>query len=260
MKDKIKALFIDFDGTLFSHTQHDFPDTAIKAIDEARANGILVFLCTGRAKSEFKQFDLSRLNVDGMVLCNGQIVFDSQGNIIYENPIEGELKERILDIYINKKQPIYLANNEELILNFENETIRRVQNAVSSHIPPVKEYHGENFYMASAFYDNEEELAFLNAMKYQAEVTYWHVGAVDIVQKGGCKSNGIRKTLEVLNIPIEETIGFGDGDNDIDMLKHCGIGVAMGNAPDFVKEAADYITDDIDNDGLYKAFKLFDLI
>ena len=145
MKDVIKALFIDFDGTLFSHAQHGFPDSAIEAIDQARASGILVFLCTGRAKSEFKQFDLSRLNVDGMVLCNGQIVLDSRGNILYENPISGNLKQRILDIYINKKQPIYLANNEELILNFENETIRRVQNAVSSHIPPIKEYKRKSF-------------------------------------------------------------------------------------------------------------------
>ena len=260
MKDKIKVLFIDFDGTLFSHAIHDFPDSAIEAINQARANGILVFLCTGRAKAEFKQFDLSRLNVDGMVLCNGQIVLDNKGNIIYENPVEGRLKDRILDIFINKKLPIYMANNEELILNYENETIRRVQAAVSSQIPPVMEYHGEHFYMASAFYDNEEELAFLNDMKDDAEITNWHAGAVDIVPKGGCKSNGIIKTLEILKIPIEETIGFGDGDNDIDMLKHCGIGVAMGNAPDFVKEAADYVAEDIDNDGLYKAFKHFELI
>lgn len=260
MKNKIRALFIDFDGTLFSHTQHKFPNSAIQAINETRAKGITVFLCTGRAKSEFKQFDLSPLKVDGMVLCNGQIVLDSEDNIIFENPISGKLKERLIDIYESKKQPIYFANNEELILNFENETIRRVQNAVSSKIPPVKDYHGENFYMASAFYDNEDELAFLNNLKDEAEVTYWHVGAVDIVPKGSCKSYGIRKTLEILNIPIEETIGFGDGDNDIDMLQQCGIGVAMGNAADFVKEAADYVTDDIDDDGLYKAFKHFELI
>jgi hydroxymethylpyrimidine pyrophosphatase-like HAD family hydrolase len=67
MKTKIKALFIDFDGTLFSHAQHSFPDSAIKAIDQARANGLLVFLCTGRAKPEFEQFDMRKLNVDGMI-------------------------------------------------------------------------------------------------------------------------------------------------------------------------------------------------
>ena len=260
MKDKIKVLFIDFDGTLFSHSRHKIPDSALEAINLVRSNGILVFLCTGRAKSEFKQFDLSMLEVDGMVLCNGQIVLDNKGNILFENPIEGRLKDRIIEMYVTKKQPVYLANNEELMLNYENETIRRVQKAVSSQIPPVKEYSGEHFYMASAFYDNEDELAFLNDLKDDAEITYWHAGAVDIVPKGACKSNGILETLKLLNIPIEETIGFGDGDNDIDMLKHCGIGVAMGNSEDFIKEAADYVTDDIDSDGLYKAFKHFKLI
>lgn len=260
MKTKIKALFIDFDGTLFSHAQHAFPDSAIRAIDQARANGILVFLCTGRAKPELKQFDMRPLNVDGMVLCNGQVVLDHENRIIFDNPIKGTLKERLVDIFNNKKQPIYFANNEEMILNFRNEKIKAVQDAISSDIPPVKEYHGEDFYAASAFFSNEEELTRLNELKDEAEITHWHDGAVDIVPKGACKSYGIRKALEILNIPIEDTIGFGDGDNDIDMLKCCGIGVAMDNASDFVKEAADYITDHIDNDGLYKAFKHFKLI
>ncbi|MBO7677684.1 MAG: Cof-type HAD-IIB family hydrolase [Erysipelotrichaceae bacterium] len=260
MKTKIKALFIDFDGTLFSHAQHAFPDSAITAIDAARANDILVFLCTGRAKPELTQFDMTPLNIDGMVLCNGQVVLASDGRIIFDNPIKGSLKKRMVDVFVNRKLPIYFANNEELILNFENEKIRKVQDAISSHIPPIKEYHGEDFYMASAFYENDEELALLNSFKDEAEVTSWHDGAVDIVPIGACKSYGISKTLEILNIPIEETIGFGDGDNDIDMLKACGIGVAMDNAPDFVKEAADHVTDHIDEDGLYKAFKHFELI
>ncbi len=260
MKTKIKALFIDFDGTLFSHAQHSFPDSAIKAIDQARANGLLVFLCTGRAKPEFEQFDMRKLNVDGMILCNGQVVLDNDGRIIYDNPIKGSLKERLVDIFSNKKLPIYFANNNEMILNFKNETIQTIQDAISSQIPPIKEYHGEDFYAASAFYKNEKELALINSLKDEAEITCWHDGAVDVVPKGACKSNGLTKTLEILNIPIEETIGFGDGDNDIDMLKCCGIGVAMDNAPDFVKEAADYVTDHIDNDGLYKAFRHFGLI
>lgn len=260
MKNKIKALFIDFDGTLFSHARHGFPESAISAIDAARGNGILVFLCTGRAKSEFEQFDMSPLNVDGMILCNGQVVLDHDGKIIFDNPIRGKLKDRLVKIFNGRKQAIYFANNEEMILNFENEMIRKIQDAISSQIPPVKEYQGEDFYAASAFYSNEEELASLNSLKDMAEITHWHDGAVDIVPKGACKSFGILKTLEILNIPIQETIGFGDGDNDIDMLKCCGIGVAMDNAPDFVKEAADYVTDHIDNDGLYKAFKHFKLI
>ena len=59
---------------------------------------------------------------------------------------------------------------------------------------------------------------------------------------------------------LEETMAFGDGGNDIGMLRHAGIGVAMGNANDEVKAAADYITASVDEDGIYKALKHFGVI
>ncbi len=55
-------------------------------------------------------------------------------------------------------------------------------------------------------------------------------------------------------------MAFGDGGNDIAMLKHAGIGVAMGNSNDTVKAAADYVTDTVDNDGVIKALKHFGLV
>ena len=59
---------------------------------------------------------------------------------------------------------------------------------------------------------------------------------------------------------MEETIAFGDGGNDITMIEHAAIGVAMGNANKEVKEIADYITDDVDNNGIYNALKHFNII
>ena len=256
----IKVVFLDFDGTLFSHKTHEIPSSAIEAINKARANGIKVFLCTGRARSEFDQFDLSMLNVDGMVLCNGQICFDEKDNIIYDNPIEGKLKESLIDIFVNKKLPIYFSNNENLYLNFENEHIRNVQAAVTSDVPEIKEYHGERIYMASIFYENDEELNYLKSRCENAQITCWHEGAVDVVPEGACKSKGIKEIIRYYNIDISETMAIGDGDNDMDMLKECGVGVAMGNSPLFVKEVADYITDDIDENGIYNAFKYYELI
>ena len=66
--------------------------------------------------------------------------------------------------------------------------------------------------------------------------------------------------MEYYQINLEETISFGDGGNDIPMLKYTHIGVAMGNASDEVKQAASYITDTVDNEGIAKALKYFSLI
>ena len=74
------------------------------------------------------------------------------------------------------------------------------------------------------------------------------------------KSSGIDVILKHFNIDKEETMAFGDGENDIDMIQHCKIGVAMDNAVDSLKAVADYITDDIDEDGVYNALKYYELI
>ena len=83
---------------------------------------------------------------------------------------------------------------------------------------------------------------------------------MDIIAKGGGKVEGIRKFLQREGIAVEETIAFGDAENDIEMLKFAGIGVAMGNGEEGAKQAADYITADIDDDGVAKALVHFGLI
>ena len=71
---------------------------------------------------------------------------------------------------------------------------------------------------------------------------------------------GIDKIIEHYGISLHETMAFGDGGNDMAMLRHAGIGVAMGNAGDEVKEAADYVTDSVDDDGVMNALRHFDVI
>ena len=65
---------------------------------------------------------------------------------------------------------------------------------------------------------------------------------------------------DLLNISLDQCMAFGDAGNDIEMLQMCGIGVCMGNGKEMAKKAADYITTDIDDDGIYNALKHFDII
>ena len=83
---------------------------------------------------------------------------------------------------------------------------------------------------------------------------------MDIVPKDSGKDKGIIEYCKLRNIDIKDTMSFGDGDNDREMLKTTGIGVAMGNAIDSVKVVADYITDRIDEDGIYNALVHFGVI
>ena len=88
----------------------------------------------------------------------------------------------------------------------------------------------------------------------------WTTHFTDVIPKDGGKNTGIDAVIAHFGIKLEETMAFGDGGNDIDMLKHAGIGVAMGNAGENVKEIADYITTSVDDDGITNALKHFNVI
>ena len=92
------------------------------------------------------------------------------------------------------------------------------------------------------------------------ESTRWNPLFTDVVPKGSSKRVGIDKMLEHFQIALDECMAFGDGGNDIQMLSHVGIGVAMGNATAQVKEIAEHVTDDIYHDGIFNALSYYNLI
>ena len=256
---KIKAVFVDFDGTLYSHKTDHIPDSALKAINAMRSNGIKVYLCSGRAPIELTWFDLKDLKLDGYVYNNGQLVVDDKNEIIFAQPLEGILKDILVKIFNEKLLPVYFANIDDIYLNYDDGRVAECQKKVGSEVPHFGTYNGENIYMCSAFLTNEEELDQYHIKEY-GEVTYWQEGAVDICPKNVSKVTGIKAILKREGFSLEETMGIGDGHNDIEMLKACGIGVCMANGKDEVKKISDYVTTDIDEDGLINACRYFNLI
>ena len=117
----------------------------------------------------------------------------------------------------------------------------------------------EDIYQLSAFLPPEKEAEFLRRCPGCLAVR-WEDDFCDILPAGGGKPNGLAHTLTHLGLTREQSIAFGDGGNDVTMLEYAGIGVAMGNACDAAKAAADYVTDDITADGLAKALAHFGLI
>ncbi len=260
MHKDIKTIFIDFDGTLYSHYCNAVVDSTVKAIKKVQAKGIKVFLCTGRTPSELIWFDLKGIEFDGGIFTNGQLIVDKQGKVIIEHPIEGELKDKVISMFNEKKISTYISTEYGLYLNFVDNACIKCQNAVNSLVPQIGEYKNEKIYMASAFYDNDETYNEIIKLQEIADITQWTQGAVDIVPLGVCKSSAIKELIEKLNIDISQTMAIGDGENDITMVEECGIGIAMGNSIDKLKQSANYVTSHIDDDGIYNAFKYYNLI
>jgi len=117
----------------------------------------------------------------------------------------------------------------------------------------------QNFYQLSAYITPDEEESLMRHMP-DCKAMRWHKLFVNIVGKDGGKPVGIAKVCEKYGYDINDVIAFGDGGNDMDMLKSVGLGVAMGNAADTVKAVARYTTADVDDDGISKALQHFNLI
>ena len=105
-----------------------------------------------------------------------------------------------------------------------------------------------------------EDVIKLTAELENCKYTKWHDGAYDLIAKNGGKQEGIKAVLKYYGIKLEETMAFGDGHNDVDMLKLVGIGVCMANGHPETIACSDYVTDTVENDGIVSALKHFKLI
>lgn len=256
----IKAVFLDFDGTTYSHKTKKIPDSARKAILEAQSNEVKVFLSTGRDMEEVEAFDCRGIQFDGFVLASGQLLMDKEHNILHVNYIEGEEKQKIIDLYNSGTIPVMIRSLNDGFINFIDDATTEVFKEVDSGYPLFKKYNNEDILMATIF-TNKKDIKEKMMDKFKnLNITWWHEHSADLISKNSNKATGIKKILEYYNIPLEDTISIGDGHNDIEMLKQSKISIAMGNSTDEIKEMADFVTTDIDEDGLYNAFKKYNVI
>ena len=257
----IKAVFFDIDGTLLSHKTNSVPDSARRALAQLREKGILTFIATGRHISMLQQMQpLEGLRFDGIVSLNGQYCRNEQG-IIYHCPIDPADIAILLDFLKENPHPCILVEEDRMYINFHNDHVAQVQAAIHSDMPELGDLnrgYTQPIYQA-ILYMSEEDQRKLPPMP-GIRLTFWNMGGADLIPATGGKATGIAKVLEHYGIDKSETMAFGDGHNDVDMFSAVGIAVAMGNACREAKEAAHYITDPVDEDGIYNALKHFGVL
>ena len=256
----MKIIFLDFDKTLYSHDTNCVPASAVEALNNAHNKGIKIFICTGRSLFEMDSFDLSMLHLDGLIANNGQLAYDSNNKIIFDYPVTGKLKELIIEKFNAKINPMIIFTENDSFCNYRNNALIDMHKNIHSPLPPIKKYNGEKFYMASGFFNDDKKIDDLMPLQEHATITFWNNEGIDVVPKGTSKAIGVKRILEYYDIDQKDSMGIGDGENDIEMIKYCGIGVAMGNSEQKIKDIADYVCSDIDKDGIYNTLKHYQII
>lgn len=256
----IKAVFLDFDWTTFSHKTKKIPDSAYKAILQAQANNVKVFLATGRDINELKDFDTRDIKFDGYVLDNGQLLLDKELNVLEVTYIEGIDKQKAIDFYSNNVMPTMIRTRQDGYMNYIDETTIQTFKDVDSVMPPVKKYENEDIMVVTIIIKNDDDKKKILDTFTNSAITWWHNNSCDIVPKGCNKMQGIKRILNYYHINIEDIMTVGDSENDTEMIENVKHSVAMGNSAQKIKDIAEFTTTDIDDDGLYNAFKKYNII
>lgn len=256
----IKAAFFDVDGTLFSHRTGQIPASTKQAFKELHAAGIKTFTATGRHILELNDLPTRELTFDGYVTLNGQLGLDGQQKIIFDTPID-PVDVRIVIKEFNKKDlPISVVEDDRIFINFINQDVKQTLANILSPLPAVGKYDGRKKIYQFMTYDAGPRARALVAKLPDCKLTQWNPLGFDIVPQNGSKMVGIKKMMRHFDLKQSEIIAFGDGANDLEMLKYAGVSVAMGNGIQEIKQAADHVTSDIDQDGIYQALKFYHVI
>lgn len=269
-----KIIFVDIDGTLVGNINHKafIPETAKIAIQQARENGHLVYLCTGRSKAEIGS-EITDIGFDGIIGAAGGYI-EVGDKVIFHQCFTQENLEEIETFFETHQISYYLESNTGLyssqgFLDFLKDEFYGGKvpctDGFYALLQPLTQcsYEGVN---KLSFYSpilSFEELVEALAGKYDLVKSSWGgdiEGTGELSLKGINKATAIHHLISHLNIDIEDTYAIGDSMNDKEMFECVNVAIAMGNALHGVKELADYVTTNVEDDGIYQAFDHFQLL
>ena len=262
----IRAAFFDIDGTLTSFVTHIVPDSTVEALHRLQERGIKVFICTGRAPSHMAVvLDTIPVRFDGIVGLNGQYCFDDSGYVESSSLDPDDV--RTIGAWLDA-HPDVVANfceRDYVYFNQVTDAMRATWESLGKTAPEVfiDDPHGRigdhETFQVSPYISVEQERQ-IESLCRNVKGVRWHPDFTDLIPADGGKPEGMKRFMRRYGWTREQTIAFGDGGNDATMLAFAGIGVAMGNATEPAKTAADYVTDDVDHDGIRNALMHFGVI
>lgn len=274
-----KIIFLDVDGTLVDY-EGRLPDSAARAVRQARANGHRVYICTGRSRAEVYPF-LWEIGLDGMIGGNGSYVED-HGTVVMHQMLTAAQCRAVVDWLQARGLPFYLESNSGLYASADFATgasaaireysrrkngdmgIMTVQQAFPNMIYDGDLYREDVNKISFVLQEHEDYPDAAAAFPGLKAGTWGGTGETalfgDLGVKHITKAHAIDKLLAYLQADRADTIAFGDAKVDIPMLEYCAYGVAMGNGGEEIRAMADLITDDVDQDGLWNAFCRLELV
>ncbi|MBS5522446.1 MAG: HAD family phosphatase [Clostridiales bacterium] len=262
-----KMLFFDIDGTLIPEGGECVPESTKKAISQARANGHLLFINTGRTYFNIDPI-IRELNFHGYVCGCGTYIY-YEGQKLFGRTIPHEQCLNLIRLMRQCRIPGFYEENEHIYFDTDAsapsahmlESARRIFGTKAYDFPENIFDPSFTFDKILAYIQPDSDIStFQEYSKHILEYIDRGGNIAEIIQKGYSKATGIQFLCDHLGIPINNCYAIGDSTNDLSMLEYVPNSIAMGNSDTLVKERCLYITDNVEHDGIYNAMKHFGLI
>jgi len=265
-----RLIALDLDGTLLN-SRKEIPPEAAQAIRTVLAAGKTVVFDTGRAVCELEEQIALLPEVRYAVFASGAGLYDAREKKAFSlRGIPAEQVKRILSVartkdlmpqFVTADRDVIQASHMADLSHYHMDVYRPMYEQAMTLVPDIyafAESCREPFLKINLYHAETEERIRTRAQLEtpELELVYSEISSLECSAAGVSKGSGLERLCSLLNIPMAETIAVGDADNDIPMLRSAGLGVAMGNAPDHVKTAADRIVSDLDRGGCAEAIMM----
>lgn len=247
---EIKIAFFDIDGTLIDINKKVISEKILETLSRLKQKGILICLATGRASLTLPQFP--KINFDVFLTFNGSYCFNSE-KVIFSNPIPVQDVKQLIKNAANIGRPVSIATKDRIAANGADQDLVDYFGYAGLKVEVSEDFEEllkEEIYQVMMGCRKSEYVSMMKGIR-QAKITAWWDRAVDIIPADGGKGKAIEKVLAYYHLDKAEAIGFGDGNNDIEMLQSVGTGVAMENGSEQLKAVADDMCGHAAEDGIY---------
>jgi Cof subfamily protein (haloacid dehalogenase superfamily) len=268
----IHLILLDIDGTI-RRSDGSISDRTGAVIRALTRSGKHVVLASGRCATEVANISHACGGSHYGISCTGALVLDSiSGQVVHADPIDKRDCQAVLEIasafdlrFIMNTIPHKVVNTFKAMHGSDD----RFEVQLKTDAPTYLQTHALDAYQcvlqerigqtskrileARSLVLGIQGLEIANISKKLFDLSY--TGAmydhfIDIVFRGASKGHALNALALFLNVPMDQVLAIGDGDNDLSMLQCAGTGVAMGNAVDDLKQAADFVTSSNDEDGV----------